>query len=74
MRFKKHKFARIYDTFSFYRKLVKATIRVDRLRWLESINANLKTQPKHFWKYSYVASFRKKVPLLFSLLLMVIIW
>jgi hypothetical protein len=51
-RIKKHKSASQYDAFSFYRKLVKATIRVDRIRWLESINANLMTQPKHFWKYA----------------------
>jgi hypothetical protein len=57
-RYRKHKSASFYDAFSFYRKLVKATIKVDRLRWLETINANLKTQPKQFWKY--VASFRKK--------------
>ncbi|PNF43033.1 hypothetical protein B7P43_G08782 [Cryptotermes secundus] len=57
-RFKKHKSASLYDTFSFYRKLVKATIKIDRLRWLESINANLKTHPKQFWQF--VASFRKK--------------
>jgi hypothetical protein len=43
---------------SFYRKLVKATIKSDRLRRLKSIDGNLKSQPKQFWKY--VASFRKK--------------
>jgi hypothetical protein len=36
---------------------VKATIQSDRLRWLKSIDDNLKSQPKQFWKY--VASYRK---------------
>jgi hypothetical protein len=53
-----HKYASLYDTFSFYLKLVKTTIKADRLRWLESINVNIRTQPRHFWKY--VASFREK--------------
>ncbi|PNF20051.1 hypothetical protein B7P43_G05268 [Cryptotermes secundus] len=42
----------------FYRKLVKTTIKSDRLRWLKSVDENLKSQPKQFWKY--VASFRKR--------------
>jgi hypothetical protein len=32
-----------YNKFSFYRKLVKATIKSDRLRWLKSIDDNLKS-------------------------------
>jgi hypothetical protein len=57
-RFKKKETASLYDAFSFYRKRVKATMKTDRLRWLESIDANLKSQPKQFWKY--LAFFRKK--------------
>jgi hypothetical protein len=57
-RFKKHKYASLYDNFSFYRKLIKTTIKADRLRWLESLNANIRTQPRHFWKC--VVSFREK--------------
>jgi hypothetical protein len=37
---------------------VKATIKSDRLRWLNSIDDNLKSQPKQFWKY--VASDTKR--------------
>jgi hypothetical protein len=57
-RFKKEKTDSLYQNFSFYRKLVKATTKSDRLRWLTSIDENLKSQPKQFWKY--VASFRKR--------------
>jgi hypothetical protein len=32
-------------------KVVKCTIKRDRLRWLKSIDDNLKTKPKDFWKY-----------------------
>jgi hypothetical protein len=37
-RFKKKKTASLYDAFSCYRKRVKATMKTDRLRWLESID------------------------------------
>jgi hypothetical protein len=37
---------------------VKATIKSDRRRWLQSIDDNLKLQPKQFCKY--VASYRKR--------------
>jgi hypothetical protein len=57
-RFKKKNFNYFYNKFSFYRKLVEATIKSDRLRWLKSIDDNLKLQPKQFWKY--VASYRKR--------------
>lgn len=46
-----------YDKFSAYGRLVKATIKSDKLQWLKSIDNNLKTNPVHFWKY--VSSFRK---------------
>jgi hypothetical protein len=46
-----------YDRFALYRKLVKSTIKSDRLRRLKSIDNNLKSQPQHFWKY--VSNFRK---------------
>jgi hypothetical protein len=44
--------------FSFYRTLVKATIKTDRFRWLKGVDENLKSQPKQFWKY--VANFRER--------------
>jgi hypothetical protein len=47
-----------YDTFAFYRKLVKHSIKSDSLRWLETIGNNLKAQPQHFW--NYVSNFRKR--------------
>jgi hypothetical protein len=43
--------------FSYYRKLVKTTIKTDRLRWLKSVDDNLKAKPKDFWKY--VSKFKK---------------
>jgi hypothetical protein len=39
-----------YNKFAYYRKLVKNTIRFDRLRWLKSTDNNLKSQPQHFWE------------------------
>jgi hypothetical protein len=55
--FKKKNSDYFYNKFSFYRKLVKATIKSDRLRWLKSTDDNLKSQPKQFCKY--MASYRK---------------
>jgi hypothetical protein len=49
-RFKKKPSDYFYDRFAFYRKLIKNTIKSDRLRWLKSIDNNLKSQPQHFWK------------------------
>jgi hypothetical protein len=37
-----------HDRFALYRKLVKSTIKSDRLRWLKSTDNNLKSQPQHF--------------------------
>jgi hypothetical protein len=48
-RFKKKNSDYFYSKFSFYRELVKATIKSDRLTWLKSIDDNLKSQPKQFW-------------------------
>jgi hypothetical protein len=45
-----------FNIFFFYRKVVKATVKSDRLEWLKFINENLKSHPKHFWKY--VSKFR----------------
>jgi hypothetical protein len=56
LRFKKKPSDYFYDKFAFYRKLVKNTIKSDRLGWLKSINNNLKS---HFWKY--LSNFRKKI-------------
>jgi hypothetical protein len=56
-RFKNKKFDCLYHSFAFYRTLVKATIKSDRLRRLKPTDENLKSLPKQFWKY--VASIRK---------------
>jgi hypothetical protein len=48
-RFKKRPSHYFYDRFALYRKLVKSTIKPDRLRWLKSIDNNLNSQPQHFW-------------------------
>jgi hypothetical protein len=40
-RFKKKPSDYFYDRFAYYRKLVKNTIKTDRLRWLKSIGNNL---------------------------------
>jgi hypothetical protein len=37
----------------YYRKLVKMTSKTDRLLWLKSIDDNVKTKPKEFWKYVF---------------------
>ncbi|PNF28673.1 hypothetical protein B7P43_G08234 [Cryptotermes secundus] len=55
--FKKKQTDYYYDKFISYRKLVKRTIKTDRLQWLKSIDNDLKSQPHHLWKY--VSSFRK---------------
>jgi hypothetical protein len=60
-RYKKYKAACFYDKFSYYRKLVKATVKTDRFRWLKSIDENLKSHPKQFWKY--VSQFRRRTDL-----------
>ncbi|PNF19791.1 hypothetical protein B7P43_G14658 [Cryptotermes secundus] len=57
-RYKKHKTDRLYDRFSFYRKLVKRTIKSDKHLWLLSVDQNLKSNPQQFWKY--VSQHRKK--------------
>jgi hypothetical protein len=54
-RLKKKNSDYFYNKFSFYRKLVKATIKSDRLRWLKSIDDNLKSQPKKKKFHSYSA-------------------
>jgi hypothetical protein len=48
----------LYQNFSFYRKLVKATLTSERLRWLKFVDKNLKPQLKQFWKYA--ASFSER--------------
>jgi hypothetical protein len=50
-KYRKSKSDRNYSVFSYYRKLVKPTIKTDKLRWLKSIDDSLKTKPKDFWKY-----------------------
>jgi hypothetical protein len=57
-RYKKYKTDCFYDKFSYYRKLVKAIAKTDRFRWLQSVDENLKSHPRQFWKY--VSQFRKK--------------
>ena len=55
--YKKTKSGFHYDLFSYYRKLVKITIKADRRIWLSNINDNLKSNPKQFWKF--VRNYRK---------------
>jgi hypothetical protein len=57
-RYKKLKADCFYHKLSFYRKLVKTTIKSDRTRWLHSVDENLKSHPQQFWKY--VSQYRKK--------------
>jgi capsular polysaccharide biosynthesis protein len=56
-RFKKKNMEHFYNQFSKYRKLVKTTIKSDRLVWLKLIDDDLKRQPTKFSKY--VSIFRK---------------
>jgi hypothetical protein len=49
----------VYSAFSYFRKLVKAAIMSDRLRWLKSVDDNFKTQPIEFWKY--VSNLKRKI-------------
>jgi hypothetical protein len=51
------RFKKKNSDYSFYRNLAKATIKSDRFRWFKSVDDNLKSQPKEFWKY--VTSYRK---------------
>jgi hypothetical protein len=44
-KFKKSKSNHHYSLFSYYRKLVKTTIKTDRLAWLKTIDDNLRTEP-----------------------------
>jgi hypothetical protein len=46
------KSCRHYGVFSYYWRLVKTTIKRDRLRWRKSIDGSLKTKPKDCWKYA----------------------
>jgi hypothetical protein len=57
-RYKKSKNEYYYSKFSHYRKLVKITVKSDRLNWYKSTGDDLKTNPSRFWKY--VSSFRKQ--------------
>jgi hypothetical protein len=56
-RFKKKNTDYFYNQYSKHCKLVKTTIKSDRLAWLMSTDDNLKTEPTKFWKY--VSTFRK---------------
>jgi hypothetical protein len=56
-RFKKKNTGYFYNEFSKHRKLVKTTVKADKLAWLRSINNDLKLRPTRFWKY--VSRFRK---------------
>jgi hypothetical protein len=50
-KYKKSKSDYYHSIFSYYCKLTKITIKADRLDLLKTIDDNLRTQPKHFWKY-----------------------
>jgi hypothetical protein len=56
--FKKSKADYFFNKFSSYSKLMKATVKSNSLEWLKCIDKNLKSHPKHFWKY--VSQCRKK--------------
>jgi hypothetical protein len=56
-RFKNKPSEYFYHSFAYYRKLLKNTIKSDRLKWLKSIDNNLKSQTQQFWKY--ISNFRK---------------
>jgi hypothetical protein len=58
-RLKRKKSDCLYQNFYFFRKLVEATLKSDRLRWLKSLDENLKPQPAQFWKH--VASFSERI-------------
>jgi hypothetical protein len=49
----------VYSAFSYFLKLVKATIISDRLCWLKSVDDNLKTQTIEFWKY--ISNLKRKI-------------
>jgi hypothetical protein len=50
-RYKNYEAYCFYDKFTFHLKLVKATIKTGRFRWLKSADENIKPHPKQFWKY-----------------------
>jgi hypothetical protein len=56
--YKKTKSATHYFSFSFFHKLVKVTIKSGRQHCLKSVDDNLISQPKQFWKY--VSNLRRK--------------
>jgi hypothetical protein len=47
-KYKKSKFDQHYSAFTYYRKLVKTTIKTDRPRWLQAVEGNLKNNPRIF--------------------------
>jgi hypothetical protein len=56
-RYKKSTSDHHYNAYSYYRKLVKTTVKTNRLCCLNSMDDDLKTQPKNFW--NYVSKFKK---------------
>ena len=50
---KQYRSSYCHDRCSSYRKLVRATMKCDKLIWLKSIDYYLKTNPVHFWKYVF---------------------
>jgi hypothetical protein len=49
-RCKKSKYDHNYSVFSYHRKLVETTTKRDRLHWLKTVDDNLKSKPKDFWR------------------------
>jgi hypothetical protein len=48
-RHRKNTLEQYNNKFSYYQKLVKITIKFDRLNWYKSIDHDFKTQPAKFW-------------------------
>jgi hypothetical protein len=57
-RYKKTKSDTHYSYFTYFRKLVKLTIKSDGQQWFKYIDDSLKTHPQHLWKY--VCNFKRK--------------
>ena len=49
-----------HDRYSSYRKLVRATMKCDKLIWLKGIDYYLKTNPVHFWKCVFFQQKRER--------------
>lgn len=57
-RYKKNQSLDAYSAISCFHKLIKTTIKSERLCWLKSLDDSIKTQPSDFWKY--VTNFKSR--------------